>query len=107
MSLAHNHTAFPAGLGAEQPPFLTFHLGGMTSDISTVIVLGTAQTVCPFLHAWKLTGCVFCGTAKQVHPRLFREWPADPAGSRHQPPGPTCPATGAWSSDKMTPTKSV
>lgn len=97
----------PTGLGAEQPPFVTFHPGGMASDISTVTVLGRAQIVCPFLHTWKLTGRVFCGAAKQVHPRLFREWPADPARSGHQPPANTSPAAEAWSSDRMIATESV
>lgn len=97
----------PTGLGAEQRPFVTFHRGGMASDISTVTVPGRAQIVCPFLHTWKLTGRVFRGAAKQVHPCLFREWPADPAGSGRQPPGTTSPATEAWSSDRMIATEFV
>ena len=98
---------FPTGLGAETPPFVTFHPGGMASDISTVTVPGRAQIMCPFLHTWKLTGRVFCGAAKQVHPRLFWEWPADPAGSGHQPPGTTSPAAEVWSSGRMIATEFV
>lgn len=103
MALAH-HSCFPCRPLSKTAPFPDIpNPGGMASDISTVTVPSGDQTDYVSISAHntrKLTGRVFCRTAKQVYPRVFWEWPADPVRSGISHQAPLSSATGSWSSEK-------